>query len=170
MGNLKEEASMKKVLLMFLLVAVMFSCSACTKVAVILNSDLPNSEKYLDEVIALNNLNYIVKDSKNHVYSIGAEGLYSSLVNLVRDKSTTEGETTRRLDGHYSCYLKAVDKDNTLIKCSDTPSLSNSISLLTGLYFGQKGYGSYFDHLEYNGLEVVSLNKYQKLNKRQTKP
>jgi len=159
---------MKKVLLMFLLVAVMFSCSACTKVAVILNSDLPNSEKYLDETIALNNLNYIVKDSKNHVYSIGAEGIYSSVVNLVRDKSITEGQTTKRLDGHYSCYLKEFDGGSTLVKCSDSASFSTSLNMLIGLYSWKNGYCTYFDHLEYNGLQIVSVKQYQKL-KRQHK-
>lgn len=157
---------MKKFLLALLLVTVMFSCSACKRVAVILNSDLANSEKYLDEAIALNNLNYIVKDPKNHIYSIGADGLYSSVVNLVRDKSITEGETTRKLDGHYSCYLKAIDGNNTLIKCSDLPSFSRSFEMFIGLYNSQKGYKAYFDHLEYNGLEVVSLKKYQKLKRK----
>jgi hypothetical protein len=154
---------MKKFLLLLLIFVVAVGSSACTKVAVVLNADVATSEKYLDEVIALNNLNYITKDSKNHIYSIGAEGLYSSIINLVRDKSIAENSITKRLDGHYSCYLKEYDKNNTLIKCSDLPSFSNSLSTFVGLYYYQNGYNVYFNHLKYNGFTVISLKEYQLL-------
>lgn len=156
---------MKKNFLFLLFVCVIFCCSGCTKVAVVLNSDVENSEKYLDEAIQLNNLDYITKNSETHVYTIGEEGLYSAMVNLVRTKDITSGETTKRLDGHYSCYMKELEEKHTLIKCSDSSSFSRSLQGLLGLYFTRTGYRGYFNHLEYNGYEIVSYKEYQKLKK-----
>lgn len=153
---------MKKIILILVaLLMVSTPCYAYTKKAVIC-SDMKTAEKYLDESLALNNFDYIHKDSEKHIYSIGSAGLYSSIVNLARAKDTTEGQTTKRLDGHYSCYFKEIDKNHILVRCVDSASMSKALGAYTGLMFANVGYRSYFKHLKYNDVQVVSLRKYKK--------
>jgi hypothetical protein len=157
---------MKKIIYSLVLFILLSNpCFAFTKNAVIF-SDMKTAEKFLDESIMFNNFDYINKNPEKHIYNIGSEGIYSATVNLIRSKAISEGQSKKWLDAHYSCYFKAIDKNTILVKCTDNSSMGDTIGALTGLVFKNVGYRSYFKHLKYNGVEVVSYKKYKKLKEQ----